>query len=110
MPTTEDLQAFPSDKQPPLSEVIAEFEQELSLGHTREAAELAYAVAVRRQAEGRVRDAAEYGKQCLSLLESIPSKTIEQVTSTRMKAGGVSLPELLHEGVVRARLGHLLES
>jgi hypothetical protein len=101
---------FPSDMQPPLQEVIADFEHELAHGHRREAAELAYAIAVRTQAEGRVRDAAEYGKKCLALLEELPSKTINEVASTRTKVGGVLIPELLHDGVVRARLGHLVGS
>ncbi len=109
MSSAEDHQVYPADIQPPLSEVIADFEQELARGHMREAAELAFAIAVRTQAEGRVRDAAEYGRRCLTLLESLPSRTIEDVTSTRMKAGGVHMPELLHEDVVRARLGHLLQ-
>jgi hypothetical protein len=109
MPTAEDLQVFPSDMQPPLAEVIAEFEREREAGHAREAAELAYAVAMRTQAEGRAQDASIYARQCVALLKELPDATIDQVTSTRMKAGGVNLPELLHEGVVKARLGHLLD-
>jgi len=108
--SSEDSSVFPADIQPALRDVIADFEHELASGHRREAAELAYAIAVRTQAEGRVRDAAEYGKKCLALLEELPSKTIDDVTSTRTKVAGVLLPELLHDGVVRARLGHLVGS
>src|SRR6266508_2889978 len=107
--SNDESSVFPADVQPALRDVIADLENELARGHRREAAELAYAIAVRTQAEGRVRDAAEYGRRCLTLLESLPSRTIEDVTSTRMKAGGVHMPELLHEDVVRARLGHLLQ-
>jgi hypothetical protein len=110
MPTAEDVQVFPADLEPPLVDVISEFALEESRGRIRQAAELAYAIAVRMQAEGRVRDAAEYAKRCVALISTQPSSTIEQVTSTRTKAGGVLLPELLHEGVVRSRLGHLLDS
>jgi hypothetical protein len=101
-------EVFPDELQPPLDDAIAEFERLHSRGHKREAAELAYAIAVRLQAEGRVRAASEYGRACLALYDELPTETIEQCTPTQMNVAGVSLPNYLHEDVVRSRLGHLL--
>jgi hypothetical protein len=101
-------EVFPDELQPPVGDVITEFEQMQSRGRKYEAAELAYAIAVRLQAEGRVRMASDYGRTCLALYEELPTSTIEQCTPTHMKVAGVSLPDYLHEDVVRARLGHLL--
>ena len=108
MTASEDLGVFPDELQPPLDHAIAEFEQMLSQGRRHEAGELSYAIAVRLQAEGRVRHAAKYGQACLALYEELPTSTIEQCTPTQMKVAGVSLPDYLHEEVVRSRLGHLL--
>ena len=108
MTAAEDLGVFPDELQPPLDDVIAEFDQMLARGRKREAAELAYAIAVRLQAQGRVRDASKHGQTCLALYEELLTSTIDQCTPTRMEVGGVTLPDYLHEGVVRSRLGHLL--
>ena len=108
MTAAEELGMFPDELQPPLDNVVAEFDQMLSRGRKQEAAELAYAIAFRRQAEGRVREAAKYACACLALYAELPTNTIEQCTPTRMEVAGVSLPDYLHEDVVRARLGHLL--
>ena len=108
MTAADDLGIFPDELQPPLDGVIAEFDRVLSRGSKRQAAEMAYAIAVRLQAEGRVRDAAVYGRTCLALYEELPSSTIDQCTPTQMKVAGVALPDFLHDDVVRSRLGHLL--
>lgn len=102
------MTVFPDQLQPPLDDVIAEFEQMMSRHRKREAGELAYAIAVRLQAEGRVREASEYGRKCLALFEELPSSTLDEVTSTRPNVAGVNLPDYLHDDVVRSRLGHLL--
>lgn len=98
------------DHEPRVDDVISECEREIEIGNSRAAAELAYAVAMRAQAACDVRLAVEYSRKCYDLLASLPERTIEQVTSTRTRAGGVDLPELLHTGVVRARLGHWLQT
>ncbi|MGH3461218.1 MAG: hypothetical protein ACRDP9_07035 [Kribbellaceae bacterium] len=108
MTAAEELEVFPDELQPPLDDVIADFDQMLSCGRKREAAELAYAIAVRLQAEGRVRDASHYGRACLALYDELPTSTIEQCTPTRLTVAGVPLPDYLHDDVVRSRLGHLL--
>jgi hypothetical protein len=109
MSDPEDLGIFPADLQPPLIEVIADFDESVRRGERREATQFAYAIAMRLQAEGRIREAVVYARRCLELVRSMPGATIEDVTSTQTKVGGVYLPELLHEGVVRARLGHLID-
>jgi hypothetical protein len=101
-------EVFPDELHPPLDDVIAEFDRVTSAGFQRDAAELAYAIAVRLQAAGRVRDASKYGRMCLKLYEELPTDTIDQCIPTQMKVAGISLPDLLHEDVVRSRLGHLL--
>src|SRR5262245_51136603 len=106
MTTAENLGVFPDELQPPLDVVIIEFDQMLSHGRKREAAELAYALAVRFQSEGRVRHAAEYGRACLALYEELPTSTIEQCTPTQMRVAGILMPNYLHEDIVRSRLGH----
>jgi len=100
---------LPADRRPPIADVLDEYEREAAVGNTRAAAELAYALAIRLQGAGRVREAAVYAKACLDLLESLPSDSLDDVASTRLSVGGVELPEYFHDGVVRARLGHLLE-
>ena len=108
MTAAEDRGVFPDQLQPPLGDVIDELNQMLSSGRRREAAELAYAIAVRLQAEGRVHEAGKFARKCLALYSDLPTSTIEQCTPTQMEVAGVSLPDLLHDNVVRSRLGHLL--
>lgn len=52
--------------------------------------------------------ASEYARKAVALLESLPSATIDQVTSTRTTVGGVLIPELVHGDVVRSRFGYLM--
>jgi hypothetical protein len=108
MTAAEGLGVLPHDLQPPLTDVIAELEQMLSSGRKKEAAELAYVVSIRRQAEGHVREASAYAQKCLALYEELPTDTIDQCAPTRVKIAGVSLPDYLHENVIRSRLSHLL--
>jgi hypothetical protein len=51
-----------------------------------------------------------WATHAIELLDELPSETVDQVASTRMSVGGVPLPELLHSGVVRERLGDVLFS
>lgn len=91
-----------------LDALVADFDAGLARGDKHYAAETAYAIALRAEGEWNVALAAEYARKALRLLESLPSETIEQVTSTRISVGGVPIPELLHDDVVRARLGYLI--
>ncbi|MEQ7125347.1 hypothetical protein ABN034_12580 [Actinopolymorpha sp. B11F2] len=54
-------------------------------------------------------DAHRYANECLAEVERLPSSTLDDVAATRTHAGGVPLPDYFHEGVVRERLGGLLD-
>jgi hypothetical protein len=95
-----------------LEELEAAFDREL-VSHRRAAAETAYALAFRYRDEdvngGRRFDIAQiWARRAIDLLDSLPSGTVEQVASTRLAVGGIPIPDLLHSGVVRDRLGDVL--
>lgn len=98
-----------------LAQLEATFEHELSTD-TRAAAETAYALACRYATEYVGGDrrpfdiAKDWAMRAIELLDSLPSDTVDQVASTRLSVGGVELPDLLHSGVVRARLSDVLRS
>ncbi len=93
----------------PVGELRRQYEEERFYQDDRAAAEYAYALAVRLREVGKVELAREYARACLRLAESLPSNTLDDVTSTRTSVGGVPLPERFHDGVVRARLADLLD-
>jgi hypothetical protein len=95
-----------------VDELKAAFEAELAT-NKRAAAETAYALAFRYRNEdidgARHFDiAGEWARKSIELFDELPSDTIEQVASTRRAVGGIELPDLLHSGVVRARLADVL--
>jgi len=95
-----------------IDELRAAYQSEL-VSDARMAAETAYALAFRYRNEdvnGRRRFdlAGVWATQAIELLEELPSSTIDEVVSTRPLVGGVPLPDLLHAGVVRARLADVL--
>jgi hypothetical protein len=98
-----------------VAELEAAFDREIST-NKRAAAETAYALAYRYRTEyvstdrPQIEVAKEWAQRSIELLDSLPSDTIEQVVSTRPSVGGVSLPDLLHSGVVRDRLADLLRT
>jgi hypothetical protein len=96
----------------PLQQLAAAFDLELTTD-PRAAAETAYALAVRyrnQDVAGKRRFdlAKQWATRAVELLDSLPSDTVDQVLSTRQSVGGVSIPDLLHSGVVRERLGDVL--
>ncbi|WP_148309332.1 hypothetical protein [Kutzneria albida] len=95
-----------------LEELQVTFNCELD-SNKRIAAEIAYALALRYRNEDvdgvRNFDIAKiWATRAVELLDSLPSETIDQVSSTRASVGGVALPELLHSNVVRLRLNDIL--
>lgn len=97
-----------------VDELWAAFERELVVDK-RAAAETAYALAFRYRdadvdGQRRFDLAGAWATHAVELLDELPSETVDQVASTRMSVGGVPLPELLHSGVVRERLGDVLFS
>jgi hypothetical protein len=93
---------------PSIDDVVRQFEEERYYKDDRRAAEFAYALAVRYRYAGQTEEARRYAKTCLELLDGLPSATLEDVQSDRQSVGGVPLPELFHDGVVRNRLRDLL--
>jgi hypothetical protein len=95
-----------------VDDLCAAFDREF-VEDKRVAAETAYALAFRYHNEdvgGRRRFdlAGVWATHAIELLDELLSDTVAQVASTRMSAGGVPLPGLLHSGVVRERLGDVL--
>lgn len=96
----------------PRHELRAAFARELATNKLA-AAETAYALASRyrnEDVEGQRRFdlAREWAIRSIELLESLPSDTLTDVASTRVRVGGVEIPDLLHADVVRERLGDVL--
>lgn len=89
-----------------VGELETSFQRELATDRWA-AAETAYALAVRNREAGDWEQSREWVKQCLQLLEGFPSETEEQVATTRVAVGGVTLPNYLHEGLVRDRFGEI---
>jgi len=95
-----------------LEELEQAFDREL-VANKRVAAETAYALAFRYRNEdvdGRRRfDLAKvWATRSIELLDLLPSDALGGVSSTRQSVGGVPIPDLLHAGVVRQRLGDVL--
>lgn len=96
-----------------LAELQAQFQHERRSTNKRAAAETAYALACRYRNEDvddrrRFDIAKQWALRAIELLDDLPSDTLEQAASTRQEVGGVSIPDLMHSGVVRIRLEDLL--
>jgi hypothetical protein len=49
-----------------------------------------------------------WAQRAITLLDALPAETVADVAITRQSVGGVPIPDLLHAGVVRERLGDVL--
>jgi hypothetical protein len=94
---------------PSVADVRRQYEDAIDEPDFRAAAEYAYALAVRLREIGLIDEACRFARECLRLTETLPSETVEDVTSARQSVGGVPLPEYFHDDVVRWRLAPLLE-
>jgi len=74
----------------------------------RAAAEYAYVLAIRLRDLGEDDEARRYAREALRLAKRLPSRSLDDVASTRLALGGVPLPERFHDGVVQSRLHDLL--
>jgi hypothetical protein len=59
---------------------------------------------------GELAEASRYAGERLTLAQSLPSTSLDDVASARLNVGGVALPERFHDGVVRVRLADLLSA
>jgi hypothetical protein len=93
---------------PAILDLERQYEEECYFGDDRAAAEYAYAIAIRLREDGRPCDAQRYAAACLRHAQSLPSRSLDDVTTARIALGGIPMPERFHDGVVRFRLAALL--
>jgi hypothetical protein len=92
-----------------IAEMVKQYEDEVAYAEDRAAAEYAYAIAIRlKNTKGGFDQAREYARRSLHHASRLPSKTLDDVSSARLSIGGVAIPELFHDDVVRSRLADLL--
>jgi hypothetical protein len=101
-----------ADNRASLEHLQVQFNREVET-NKRAAAETAYALAVRYRGEDvngtrRFDIAGIWVRRAIELLDALPSDSVDQVTSTRTAVSGVPIPDLLHSGVVRQRLGDII--
>lgn len=94
---------------PPIPELIVRFEAERDSGNMFLAAQYAYVIAQRLRLEARMMEAREYAAKCLQIAESLPTDTLDDVTVQDVSIGGIQLPDIFHEGVIRTRLESLID-
>jgi len=70
----------------------------------REAAEIAFAIALKAKQEGDNKKAAQYGRKSVKLFERLKVQTMDDCACLHMFINGIGIPDLVHEGVVRSRL------
>lgn len=70
----------------------------------REAAEIAYALAELYLKEGNTEKATQFGKESIRLFDKCKMDTQEDCAAIHTKLGGIMMPELIHQDVVRNRL------
>lgn len=95
---------------PPIKQLLAEYEQARASQDDRVTAETAYALTMRMMDSGSYDEAKRYANESYRAAKRLPSSLTDDVASTRTTVGGVPLPDYFHEGVIRARLGGLLET
>lgn len=77
---------------------------ELKKSEPRQAAEVAYALARIYLQAGNNKMAVRYGKESIRLFDRCRMKTEEDCASRFVTLGGIALPDLIHQKVVRDRL------
>lgn len=70
----------------------------------RKAAEVAYVLAKRALDAGQNERVKHYGREALRLFDKFPMLTIEECAAHFTVLGGVALPSLIHQDVVKSRL------
>lgn len=71
-------------------------------------AEIAYAIASLRLKAGDKTDAAQWAQRSIELFQSINISTLDKAACLKMEIGGVLIPELIHDDVVRSRFKEIL--
>lgn len=76
----------------------------------RNAAEIAYAVAVVSRKAGDFEKAKRYAEAAISMFEELNTTALEDAAARNSVIEGVVIPELIHENVVRDRLRDVLDA
>ena len=72
----------------------------------RQRAEHLFVLAMLNAGRGYMRVAKGYAEECILLLRKIGTDSYEECATSTVCLEGVSMPEFLHEGVVRHRIEH----
>lgn len=78
--------------------------EEIKQSDQRKAAEVAYVLARIYLDKKDIEKAAHYGKQSIDLFDQCSIKTLEDCAARHTILGGIALPDLIHQDVVRNRL------
>lgn len=80
----------------------------LLTANPREAAEVAYVLAVLLWKRGDTTRARRFAEESIRLFEQLRVETLEEAAARFVTLEGIALPSLIHENVVRERLTPLL--
>lgn len=78
--------------------------EDLKESEPRNAAEIAYVIAVIAMRNKDNKKATKYGKESIRLFDSLNPQTLEECAAVNTVINNVALPELIHSDVVRDRL------
>ncbi len=81
---------------------------DLLVDNSRNAAEHAFALAMLYKNEGMEKEAAIYGRKAVLLFDKCRMETLKECAAINMNIEGVNIPDIIHQGVVKARLEPLL--
>ena len=79
--------------------------ESLQTSDPRKAAEYAFALAALARDAGDADQAINYAKTSIKLFEDTSTKTLEECAAINNEIGGIIIPSIIHEGVVRNRFG-----
>ncbi|MFZ2500739.1 MAG: hypothetical protein WAW90_01995 [Minisyncoccia bacterium] len=82
--------------------------KELRASNPRDAAEYAYALAMLSKQDGDNKQAVSFGREAITLFDKCQMQSTEECTALNVSLGGVSIPDLIHQDVVRNRLKPLV--
>jgi len=80
---------------------------ELRENDPRKAAEVAYALAHLSIAAGDLKQAERYGHESIRLFDKYPMESISDCAAQHTVLGGIAIPSVIHQDVVRDRLRNL---
>jgi hypothetical protein len=78
--------------------------EEIRESEPRNAAEIAYVIAMIAKRKGDNKKATKFGKESVKLFDQLNLQTLDECAAVNTVINGVALPELIHSDVVRSRL------